>query len=85
MLERMGIDGAQSFSSGELVEIANLVAERDELRERCEKLRDALRRLTFWTLNDECGCLTCDGVWPSDGKEQHNAGCLAALTEKEGK
>ncbi len=27
LLERMGIEGAQSFSSGDLVELANLIAE----------------------------------------------------------
>jgi hypothetical protein len=32
LLERMEIEGAQSFSSGELVELANLIADRDRLK-----------------------------------------------------
>jgi len=31
MLERMGVEDAQSFSTGDLVELANLIAERDYL------------------------------------------------------
>ena len=31
MLERIGVEGAQNFSSGDLVELANLIAERDHL------------------------------------------------------
>lgn len=36
MLDRMGVEGAQSFSSGDLVELANLIASRhmDEQRAR---------------------------------------------------
>ena len=29
MLERMGVEGAQSFSAGDLVELANLIEARD--------------------------------------------------------
>lgn len=31
MLERMGVEGAQRFSAGDLVELANLISERDHL------------------------------------------------------
>lgn len=31
MLERIGVEGAQSFSAGDLVELANLIAERNHL------------------------------------------------------
>ncbi|MCK6433380.1 MAG: hypothetical protein HUU30_17630 [Burkholderiaceae bacterium] len=31
MLERMGVEGAQNFSAGDLVELANLIAERNHL------------------------------------------------------
>jgi hypothetical protein len=31
MLERIGVENAQGFSSGELVELANLIAEHDML------------------------------------------------------
>ena len=37
MLERMGVEDAQFFSAGDLVELANLIAERDRLM----RLRDA--------------------------------------------
>lgn len=30
MLERMGIENAQSFTSGDLVELANLIAQNDQ-------------------------------------------------------
>ncbi len=32
ILERMGVHKAQSYSAGELVELANILAERDYLR-----------------------------------------------------
>lgn len=32
MLERMGVEGAQDFTAGDLVELANLIAEVNELR-----------------------------------------------------
>jgi hypothetical protein len=31
LLERIGVENAKAFSSGELVELANLIAERDHL------------------------------------------------------
>lgn len=41
ILERMGMEGAQSFSAGDVIELANLIAERDRLRDllnrRCPK------------------------------------------------
>lgn len=39
MLERMGVAGAQSFSAGDLVELANLISERKRLRDKYEKNR----------------------------------------------
>src|SRR5689334_6218643 len=38
MLERMGVEDAQSFTSGDLVELANLIAERDRLRTEVDRL-----------------------------------------------
>lgn len=40
LLERMGIEGAQSFSSGDLVELANLIDESNTFR---RSLRQALQ------------------------------------------
>lgn len=39
MLERMGVDDAQSWSAGEVVEVANLIDEVDELRDTVAELR----------------------------------------------
>ena len=37
MLERMGVEGAQNFSAGDLVELANLIAEKGDMRQLREK------------------------------------------------
>lgn len=45
MLERMGVKDAQSFSSGDLVELANLIVEVERLEEKldnCESVVDQL-------------------------------------------
>ncbi len=38
LLDRLGVEDAQSYSSGELVELANLIAERDWLKIQLKKL-----------------------------------------------
>ena len=40
MLERAGVEGAQSMSSGDLVELANLLAERDKLKRELDEIRE---------------------------------------------
>ena len=40
LLERMGIDAAESWSSGEVVDLANLFADRDALAAENVKLRE---------------------------------------------
>lgn len=40
MLERMGVEDAQSFSAGDLVELANLIAERDALKASLQAMHD---------------------------------------------
>lgn len=42
ILERMGIENAQEFSSGTLVELANLIAEIEELRCKIEQFEGVL-------------------------------------------
>ncbi len=37
MLERMGVEGAQSFSAGELVELASLIADHEHAKRRLRK------------------------------------------------
>jgi hypothetical protein len=39
MLERMGVENAQGFSAGEVVELANLIAEIERLRADAERYR----------------------------------------------
>lgn len=43
MLERMGVADAQQFSAGDLVELANLIAERDRLAAALEFISTADR------------------------------------------
>jgi hypothetical protein len=40
MLERMGVDNAQSFTAGDLIELTNLIAQRDALKETVQALHD---------------------------------------------
>lgn len=55
LLEAMEVEGAQAYSSGELVELANLIAERNRLAREVDRLRtwDGLMEL----LNEH---------WPED-------------------
>jgi hypothetical protein len=43
MLERMGVSEAQIYTAGDLVELANLIAERDQLATALRLLRNAVR------------------------------------------
>lgn len=54
MLERMGVDQAENFSAGDLVELANLIADRDHL----------MRVINFIGVSDTGGKLY--PVGPSD-------------------
>lgn len=40
LLERLEVDGAQNYSSGEIVELANLVAERNKLAREVAAMPD---------------------------------------------
>jgi len=42
MLERIGVEGAQRFTAGDLVELANLIADRDA---EIERLRADLKAM----------------------------------------
>jgi hypothetical protein len=43
MLERMGVDDAQTISAGSVVELANLIAEAEQLREMQASYEEWLR------------------------------------------
>lgn len=48
LLERLGVEGAQSFSAGEIVELANLIADHEKLQQRSTGLmrgRDVSEKL----------------------------------------
>lgn len=49
MLERMGVPDAQEYSAGDLVELANLIADADELRQYILSGGDKLVCTTFGT------------------------------------
>ena len=55
LLDRMEVDGAQNFSSGELVELAELISERNRLAKEIDRLHtwDGLMELL-------------DEHWPED-------------------
>lgn len=42
LLERLEVDGAQNYSAGEIVELANLIAERNHLARQLEQLHATL-------------------------------------------
>jgi Mg2+/Co2+ transporter CorC len=44
LLERLNIENAQSFSAGDLVELANLIAEVERLRAVLKQVRHAMMR-----------------------------------------
>lgn len=48
MLERMGVEGAQSFSAGDLVELANLIAARDGAAAIVAKMRADLTAIGWF-------------------------------------
>jgi hypothetical protein len=56
MLERMGVPDAQSFTTGDVIELANLIAQRDGLVRACEMLLDRtanpVEDHAFYTLAD---------------------------------
>lgn len=48
MLERMGVEEAQTFTAGDVVVLANLLAARNALSwEDVDEVREIARRLTF--------------------------------------
>lgn len=47
ILERMGIDGAQSFSSGDVGEIAQIIAEKQAAEQRIDELLSANGSLQY--------------------------------------
>ncbi len=49
MLERIGVENAQSFTAGDLVELANLISQRERLR---SLLAYAVQEAEDW--HDEC-------------------------------
>lgn len=60
LLERMEVEGAQSYSAGELVELANLIAETSRYRRMmCHSTGKP---------KSECGCLD---VCPGCGRVGH--------------
>ena len=48
LLERMGIEDAQSFSSGDLVELANLIANKQTIIKQYTKLTNMVRDLYYF-------------------------------------
>lgn len=45
LLDEMEVEGAQNYSSGELVELANLIAERNHLDREMTRLHKRIRAL----------------------------------------
>ncbi len=72
MLERMGIDGAQNFTAG-LIELANLIADRERLKSENEILSLALRAMSSH-LDRLVG--ECLGGTPSHRAIMDARGCL---------
>jgi uncharacterized protein with PIN domain len=70
LLERMNVDGAQSMSSGDLVELANLIATvrkrspktADEPRTYTEEQAKEALRVAVRELNDAIGALAAFGI-----------------------
>lgn len=53
--------------------------QRDELRERCDRLHADLRMASIrHGSGDALYCLRCLGIWRSGEPERHAEGCLAA-------
>jgi hypothetical protein len=89
LLDRLEVRDAQSYSSGEIVELANLISERDALAERVDALHKALREHVLHgpiTDNDHAGpfvsngCMHCHASWSPSTIESHAPDCLAAPT-----
>jgi hypothetical protein len=55
MLERMGVENAQTFTAGELVELANLIAENRQLliEREIREVKDREDSLTQWHYDDD--------------------------------
>lgn len=74
MLQRMGIGNAEDFSSGDLVELANVIAERDRLREAlvAEERAQRIARehhiapAVFPADMEVCGCPYCESRTKAD-------------------
>ncbi len=54
MLERMGVENAQDFSAGELVELANLIAQFEMMRSAIEEAESVLRSAGCDMTADAC-------------------------------
>lgn len=60
LLERMCIEGAQSFSAGEVVELANMIAEMGQLKALCFEAAKLLDDISNTDVRDETLRDFCD-------------------------
>ena len=75
ILERMEVDGAQQFSSGDLVELSNLLRRIAELEAAirtaphqmgCHSIQDEFCHTLLWATLEYCDCWKRDVLTPGD-------------------